>query len=136
MAFHTQTVNVVLPTTVADAATFTVLTAPTDALGGGIRLLAAQAVERASGQGAGTAYALQLLKYSYAGTPAVNGTISSANIGGTASPLAAGVPQAWTLNSSYTFLDAGESVVVKYSEEGAATNPTQCTVTIHYLLGK
>lgn len=136
MSMDTRVTTVLLPQTCADGATFHVLKAPTDALGGGIRIVAASAVETASGQTSGTAYALQLLKYSNAGTPAVNGTISSANVGGTASPLAAGVPQIWTLNSNYSFLDAGESLVVKYSEEGGATNPTACSVTIHYLLGK
>lgn len=136
MSMDTRVTTVILPTTAADQACFHVLKAPTDALGGGIRIVAASAVETASGQTSGTAYALQLLKYSNAGTPAVNGTISSANIGGTASPFAAGVPQAWTLDDDYTFLDASESLVVKYSEEGAASNPTQCSVNIHYLLGK
>lgn len=133
MSFDTRITTVILPDGAANGALFTILKAPTDAHGGGLRLLAASAVEQASGQTSGTAYALQLLKYSSAGTPAVNGTIA-ANIGGTASPLAAGVPQAWTLDDDYTFIDAGESVVVKYSEQNT-TNPTQCSIIVEYLVG-
>lgn len=129
MAGNFNITSVVLPTTLGDAKNLVVLRAPSDALGGGLRIKWASAVEMASGQAAGTAYALSLLKFSAAGTPAVNGTIA-APVGGTAAPLAAGVPQAFVLNQDYTFVDAGESVVLFYDEEGGATNPVEGSVLI------
>ena len=128
MSGNFNVTSVILPTTLGDAKELIVLRAPTNALGGGLRIKWAYAVEMASGQTSGTAFALQLHKYSAAGTPAVNGTIAAA-IGGTASPLAAGVPQEFVLDADYTFIDAGESVAVYYDEEGA-TNPTEASVVI------
>lgn len=129
MAGNFHITSVVLPTTLGDSKELVVLRAPTDPLGGGLRIKWAYAVEMASGQTSGTAYALALHKFSAAGTPAVNGTIA-APVGGTSAPLASGVPQAFTLNDSYSFVDAGESVTVFYDEEGGATNPVEASVVI------
>lgn len=140
MTQNVHIVTVSVPATMADNQNMTILRAPTDALGGGIRILSAEACEHAAtGQGAGTAYSLALLKYgnvAAGGTLAANGTISTANIGGTATPMVSLVPQAWALNSAYTFVDAGESVGIYYDEEGAASNPVCLTVTIRYVMGK
>jgi hypothetical protein len=107
--------------------------APTDSLGGGVRLLSAYATQ-ATSMNAGTSFSYQLLKYSSAGTPAVNGTISSA-IGGTAATVwTAGVPQAFTVSSSYNFFDAGEWLVVDYQEDTAG-NPTGSYITCVFQMG-
>lgn len=105
--------------------------APSDALGGGITILAADVVNGAN-TGAGTSFGLALLKYSSAGTPALNGTIA-VEIGGTASPFTASVPKAFTISSG--FVDAGEWVVAQY-EEYTNGNPTNGFLTIHYVMGK
>ena len=92
--------------------------APTNAKGGGVRLHSASAVNGAA-TGAGTSFSFALHKYSNAGTPAVNGTIAPA-IGGTAATIwAYAVPQAFVLDDDYTFLDAGEWLVLDYQEDNA-----------------
>lgn len=136
MAFEVHSVSRGLDASLADASLVYLFKAPSAANGGGLTIVGADAITTQTDQGAGTAFALQLLKYSSAGTPAVNGTISTALIGGTANPLANGVPQAWTLSSTDCKVSAGEWVVVKYTEQGAATNPANCTVTVRYLMGK
>lgn len=135
MAGNFHVTSVVLPTTLGDTKELVVLRAPSDALGGGLRVKWAYAVEMASGQAAGTAYALSLHKFSAAGTPALNGTIA-APVGGTTTPLAAGVPQNFTIDADYSFVDAGESVTVYYDEEGGATNPVEASVVIGWEPGK
>ena len=107
--------------------------APTDGNGGGVTLKAAQAVNWATFAGAGTTFTYQLLKYSAAGTPAANGTVS--NILGSASPWASGVPQSFTLVAAYQFLDAGESLVLDYQEIGAG-NPTLSSISLDLQMGK
>ncbi len=127
-------VTVVLPNALASNDIVPLLQAPTDAIGGGITLdkIAVVNYPASDDQGAATAFALQFLKYSSAGTPAVNGTVGS--VGGTATPLAKGVPQS-IAPSSANFLDAGEWLYVKYTES-AATNPSQCAITLQYSMGK
>lgn len=108
--------------------------APTDGLGGGVRVVSASAVNGAA-TNAGTSFSFALHKYSNAGTPAVNGTIAAA-IGGTAATVwAAKVPQAFTINSTYAFLDAGEWLVLDYQEDTAG-NPTNAVVTVNLQVGK
>lgn len=107
--------------------------APTDSLGGGVRLQAAKAVNMASFAGAGTTFTYQLLKYSSAATPAVNGTVS--DILGSATPWSSGVPQAFTVDSDYSFLDAGEWLVLDY-QELTNGNPTLSSVVLHLQVGK
>lgn len=133
MAFDVHTVTVALGDPGGDDKQLFVLRAPEDAYGGGIRLVGAYAVNGAATND-GTSFSLALHKYSSAGTPAVNGTIAAA-IGGTASPWAKGVPKAFTLSSTYSFVDAGEWVVIQYNEQSAG-NPTNGFVVLHYLMGK
>lgn len=133
MAFDVHTVTVALGDPGGDNKQLFALCAPPDALGGGLRLVNAYAVNGAA-TNSGTSFSLALHKYSNAGTPAVNGTIAAA-IGGTASPWEAGVPKAFTLNSTYSFVDAGEWVVIQYNEQSAG-NPTNGFVVLQYLMGK
>lgn len=107
--------------------------APTDGLGGGVRVRKASAVNGAA-TGAGTSFSYQLVKYSSAGTPSANGTISAA-IGGTAATIwAAGVPQAFSIDNAYSFLDAGEWLVLDYQEDNAG-NPTNSTISVTLEVG-
>ena len=107
--------------------------APSDVTGGGITILAASAVNGASLAGAGTTFTYQLLKYSTAGTPAVNGTIT--NIIGSATQWTDMVPQAFTPVAGSQFVDAGEWVALDYAELNSA-NPTNSRVEIHYVMGR
>ena len=115
------------------ADTLLLFKAPTDSQGGGIRLLAAEAVNHAA-TGSGTSFSYALHKYSNAGTPAVNGTISD-TIGGTASPWADSVPKSFTLDSDYTFIDAGEWVALSYVEQTNGA-PTNGVISLKYVMGK
>lgn len=115
------------------ADTMLVLQAPSDDIGGGIRILEAMAVNHAATAG-GTSFTLQMLKYSSAGTPAVNGTIT-ASIGGSADEWADSVPKEFTIDSDYSFLDADEWLAIKYAEENSG-NPTRCYVQVKYAVGK
>jgi len=116
----------------ADDKQLFVLKAPSDSIGGGVRLLAAYAVNNAA-TAAGTTFTLALHKYSSAGTPAVNGTIAAA-VGGTADYWADSVPKSFTLDSDYTFLDAGEWLVADY-QEVATGSPTAGSLVVQYALG-
>lgn len=113
--------------------------APTDDHGGGVRLLEASAVSTttlALSQGVGgTTFTLGLRKYSSAGTPVVNGTVSTNTVGGTAVGWTAGVPQTFTLDDDYTFLDAGEWLVVQYNEVNSG-NPVAVQVDLILANGK
>jgi len=82
----------------------------------------------------GTSFTLALHKYSNAGTPAVNGTISD-TIGGSADEWADSVPKEFTIDSDYSFLDADEWLAVAYAEENSG-NPTRAYITIKYEVGK
>ena len=127
-------VSTVIPDPGADNKQLFLYKAPSDALGGGVRLVQAYATNGAA-TNAGTSFSFALHKYSSAGTPAVNGTIAAA-IGGTAAtPWGAGVPQAFTLSSTYSFLDAGEWLVLDYQEDNAG-NPTNAVVTCIFQVGK
>lgn len=128
------TVSSVIPDPGGDNKKLFLYRAPSDSLGGGVRVLSAYAVNGAA-TGAGTSFSYQLLKYSNAGTPAVNGTISAA-IGGTAATIwADAVPQAFTVDADQAFLDAGEWLVLDYQEDTAG-NPTNSVVTVNLAVGK
>jgi len=134
MAMDVKILSVPVPDPGADNKQIFLLKAPSDSLGGGIRILAASAVNGAT-LGAGTSFSFALHRYSSAGTPAVNGTIAAA-IGGTAATFwTSGVPQSFTIDSTYSFLDAGEWLVLDYQEDTAG-NPTNACVNIHYVMGK
>lgn len=106
--------------------------APSDSLGGGVRVLSASAVNGASLAGAGTTFTFQLLKYASNGT-VCNGTVT--DVLGSATQWTAEVPQAFTVDSTYAFLDAGEWLVLDYQELNAG-NPTLATVTANLQVGK
>ena len=127
-------VSMVIPDPGADDKQLFVYKAPSNSNGGGSRLLAAEFVNGAA-TGAGISFSLALHKFSAAGTPAVNGTIAPA-IGGTAATIwADAVPQAFVLDTDYTFIDAGEYVVLDYQEDNAAA-PTNGVLTMHFQMGK
>ena len=133
MAFDVKVNTFPVPDPGGDNKQLFVMRAPDNGKGGGIRIIDAYAVNGAAAN-AGTSFSLALHKYSNAGTPAVNGTIAAA-IGGTAATVwASGVPQQFTVNDSYGYLDAGEWLVVDYQEDTAG-NPTNAFVTVHYLVG-
>jgi len=108
------------------------LKAPSAALGGGIRILDAYAIDDTA-TASGTSWAVALHKYSNAGTPAVNGTIAAA-VGGTADPFAAGVPKQFTVDEDYSFLNAGEWLVVEKTEDNSS-DPQVGMVIVHYVRG-
>ena len=111
--------------------TFLVYRAPEN--GGGERLINASFVNAAATSG-GTTFTLTLQKFSNAGTPAVNGTVSSA-LGGTTDYWADGVPKDFTLTDAYCFLDAGEWLAVVYSEQSTG-NPTRGFLNLEFARGK
>jgi len=100
---------------------------------GGCRLVQAEAVNKAATAG-GTTFTYCLHKYSNAGTPAVNGTITDV-LGGTASYWADGVPKEFTIDTDYSFLDAGEWLVVDYQELNSGS-PTLCALNLKFEMGK
>lgn len=133
MAFDVRSITVALPDPGGDNKQLFALKAPSDSHGGGLTILGASVVNGAATT-SGTSFSLALHKYSSAGTPAVNGTIAAA-IGGTATPWAAGVPQAFTLDDDHVFVDAGEYVVLQYNEQ-ASGNPTNGYAHIQYVMGR
>ena len=128
------TVSHVIPDPGGDNKQLFLFKAPTNALGGGVRLLDAYAVNGAA-TGAGTSFSFALHKFSAAGTPAVNGTIAAA-IGGTAATIwADAVPQQFTVDADYSFLDAEEWIVLDYQEDNTSA-PTNAVVVLHMQMGK
>lgn len=63
---------------------------------------------------------VDVLKYSNAGTPALNGTIA-ASIGGTADHWAVGVPKRPTVSAANAKVSAGEYVAIKTTAQGGGT---------------
>lgn len=135
---------VVLPLSIISAPTaddtVLVMKAPRDAIGGGITIVGADAVNAATTSGT-VGFALSLLKYSTAGTPALNGTVAAA-IGGTAAASftdaathwTADVPKAFTLGADL-FMDAGEWLALVYDTTNAGT-PTSGAITLYYQMGR
>lgn len=107
--------------------------APDNGDGGGVTILSAYAINGATLAGPGTTFTFALHRYSNAGTPAVNGTIS--NTIGSATQWTADVPQTFTIDDTYSFLDAGEWLVLDYAELNAA-NASNAHVIVHYVLGR
>ena len=131
MLGEVHVVSVPIPDPGADNKQLYLFKAPDDAYGGGITIVDAFAQNNAN-TGSGTTFTYQLLKYSSAGTPALNGTISAV-IGGTTAPWVANVPKEFTISTP--FVDAGEWVVLDY-QEITAGSPTISHVNIHYVMGK
>ncbi len=134
MSYEVFNTSVVIPDPGGDDKQLFIMRAPSNAKGGGITLTEAYFVNGAA-VGAGTTFTLGLLKYSNAGTPAVNGTIAPA-IGGTAATVwEDAVPQAFVLDNDQVFLDAGEWLVLDYQEENASL-PTNGVLNFKYVMGK
>lgn len=124
-------VSIPVPDPAGDDKQLFLMKAPKDSYGGGITIVGAEAVN-GTATNSGTTFTYQLLKYSNAGTPAVNGTISSA-IGGTAAPWGDAVPK--DFDPTHIFMDAEEWLVLDYQEVGSG-NPTNSVINIHYVMGK
>lgn len=133
MSFDVKIASFAIGDPAGDDKQLFLLKAPENAKGGGITIVDAEIVNGATTSG-GTTWTGALHKYSNAGTPAVNGTIAAA-LGGTTDYWAAGVPKAFTLDSDYVFLDAGEWLVLDY-QEIATGNPTNAFLNVHYVMGK
>lgn len=104
--------------------------APAAADGGGIKILRAYVVDAAA-TSSGTAYTLSLYNYGTAGS-SVEGTIGT--VGGTADPLSASTPKAFTLTAAQTIIDAGEWIVLGKAETNSS-DPTRGCVVIEYQMG-
>lgn len=138
MAFQPLLVTIPLHDIGGDNRQVFAVKAPTDAQGGGITLVHAEAISSTSiansvGVG-GTTFTLALHKYSSAGTPAVNGTIAAA-VGGTAQGWTANVPRVFSIDEDYAFLDAGEYLVIQYNEVNAG-NPVAGQVHLTFQVGR
>ena len=130
--YEVHTIAVAVPDPAGDDKQLFLAKVPLDANGGGITILEAYAVNGAATSG-GTTFTYQLLTYSGAGTPAVNGTINTTALGGTTDYWAASVPKAFTIATA--FVDAGYWIVLDY-QEIAAGNPTNSNINIKYVMGK
>jgi hypothetical protein len=113
-----QSINV----TSFGAGTALLFRAPSDASGGGITILGADLTAVT----AGTTTA-QLMTFSSAGTPAINGTITSTAFGGT---LAPGVPATATISDS--FVDGAEWVGVIFVGAPVAGD----VLSLRYTMGR
>lgn len=123
-----------IPLTTGTVDTYTVLRAPTGDQGGAITILGAEIVNHATTSGTAT-FTAQLLSYSNAGTPAVNGTVG-ATIGGTADHWTDNVPKAFTIGSgAEAVLAAGEYLVVNIASVDTGT-PTRPYLMLRYRDGK
>jgi hypothetical protein len=139
MAFDVRTTTINIGDVGGDNRQVTLLKAPAAAHGGGLRILAVDAIHvstlaLSAGVG-GTSFTGVLHRYSNAGTPLVNGTVSTNTVGGTAVGWTAGVVQPFVLNDAYTYLSAGERLVWQYNELNSA-NPIQCQVSVTWMQGK
>lgn len=99
---------------------------------GGMTIIAANYVPAAT-TNPGTSHVLYLMNYGTSGTVA-GGTVGS--VGGTAAPYTATVPAAFTLTAAQVFVDAGEWLVVKKTEEGADSDvAANAALVIEYVDG-
>ena len=132
MSMQTQTISQRIPDP-GGADKIYLFRAPDDGDGGGCSIVSAYAVNGATLAGPGTTFTFALHRYSNAGTPAVNGTVS--NTIGSATQWTADVPQEFTIDEDYQFLDAGEWLVADYAELNSA-NATNAQIVVHYVLGR
>lgn len=135
MAFETMGFTVDLagmdPT---QSGTILVWRAPSDTYGGGVTIQGAYATNHATTSGT-VGYSLSLLKFSSAGTPAINGTIA-ASVGGTADHWTADVPKTFTVaTGGDQFMDGGEWMGLVYLSTNAGT-PTAGQLIVHYAMGR
>lgn len=137
MAMNFFTVDAIVPDPAGDK-TIKLFKAPTDAQGGGVTLLAAEivcsgTVTHSLGV-AGTTFTGALHRYST--DYAVNGTITD-TLGGTDVGWGANVKQAWTVDTDYAFIDAGEYVVLDYAEVNAGNPPAPgAQVSLLFAVGR
>lgn len=122
--------NSVNPT--ADGTALYAWSAPAATVGGGVTIVGVTACNDATTSGT-VGFSVRGLKFSSAGTPALNGTVFSA-IGGTVTHWTADVPQSATLGAD-RFLSAGEHLFLDYDTVNAGT-PTAGRLTIHYVMGR
>lgn len=108
----------------AAAGTCTVLIAPASAQGGGVTI---EAVSYTNGSAAGT-IPFTLLKYSSAGTPALNGTV-----GTTSGTVVATAPLVFTLGPN-NYISAGESVKLAWT--GGGTPTADASLIVSYKMGR
>jgi hypothetical protein len=108
----------------AAAGTCTVLIAPASTQGGGVTI---EGVSYTNGSAAGTV-PFTLLKYSSAGTPALNGTV--ATTGGT---VVATAPLVFTMGPN-NYISAGESVKLAWT--GGGTPTADAALTVQYKMGR
>ena len=107
-----------------------IMKAPEAGDGSGITILRAYIIDQTA-HGAGTAYLGSLFNYGTAGT-AVEGTIGT--VGGTADPIAAATPKAFTLTAAQKRIDAGEWIVFNKDEENSQ-DPLRGSIVIEYVFG-
>jgi hypothetical protein len=130
MAQLSQTINFPLPVMTANNDLLRVFKASTEY--GGITITRAYYTP-AGATDAGTSHVLVLMNYGTSGTVA-GGTIGT--VGGTAAPYAAGRPDAFTLTAANVFVDDGEWVVLKKTQEGADSDiVTNSMLHIEYVQG-
>lgn len=131
MAQLAQFVNFPLPVITTNNDTIKVMRASTEY--GGITITKAYYVP-AGTTDAGTSHILYLVNYGTSGT-VVGGTIGA--VGGTAEPyLTAGLPYAFTLTAANVFVDDGEWVVLKKTQDGADSDITaNSTLHIEFVEG-
>ena len=99
---------------------------------GGITITKAYYVP-AGATDAGTSHALYLLNYGTSGTVA-GGTIGT--VGGTAAPYGAGTPVSFTLTATQVFVDDGEWLVLRKTQEGADSDiVTNSSLHIEFVEG-
>lgn len=77
----------------------------------------------------GTA-SFNLVTLSNAGTPAANGTVSTAAVGGT---VTAGIPRTFVIDSDLAYVPEGYWVGVKEMNLGT---PSRAVITVNYVVGK
>jgi len=100
---------------------------------GGITIIDAWYIPAAA-TNAGTSHALYLLNYGSSGTAlAASGTIAS--VGGTVDPFAADTPKQFTITAAQAFLDSGEWLVLRKTEQNNSEITADASVIIEYADG-
>jgi hypothetical protein len=107
-----------------------VMRAPSDDLGGAIRIVDAYIVNGAA-TGAGTSWSITLQNRGTSGTATAT-SVSNA-VGGTASPFVAGLPKQFTISDPV--LEAGEWLGFVKNETNSS-DPARAVLTIHYMMGQ
>lgn len=126
--------TVTIPISASPPANQYALRAPTDGIGGAIRIAAAYAVNQATTSGTAT-YTLALHRWSTSGgTATLAGTIAT-TLGGTADHWADDVIKTFSLDSTHRVLDAGDVCIVNYAAVAGGAPTAGGAVVIHYEVG-